>query len=261
MRVLSLSQVERQREELRKIISGLETVTEVLSYDGTLNGTPVLPVKGDVDLLILDAIADPVNTLDHLERLLPLYPRLNTVLVAPHNSSDLLLRALRMGVREVLRPPVSRPEMAGAIARIEQRQRSAGVSQGEVLAFISCKGGAGATFLATNLGYSLAALEQKKVLLIDLNLQFGDAALFVSDRRPAATLSDVVHDIDRLDSALVQSSVVEVLPNFGVLAAPEDPTLATEIRPEHIESLIRFARTLADIVILDVGRFQLLTYE
>ncbi len=112
--------------------------------------------------------------------------------------------------------------------------------RGEVMAFLSCKGGSGATFLATNLGYAIAAIQKKRVLLIDLNLQFGDAALFVSDRRPAATLSDVVRDIDQIDAALVQSSVVEVLPNFGVLASPEDPTHAAEIRPEHVERLVRF---------------------
>ena len=58
---------------------------------------------------------------------------------------------------------------------------------GKVLAFMPCKGGSGATFIATNLGYQLA--ETHSVLLIDLNLQFGDALSFVSDARPASTLA------------------------------------------------------------------------
>ena len=218
MRVLVVSADDRQRDELGKTLTGLGSVSQVVTHLGGLDDSPVLPIKGDFDFLLLDAGSDPGLTLDRLERLLPLYPGLNTVLVAPQNSADLLLRALRMGVREVLRPPVSRQEMLGALQRIDQRRRSAGASQGEVMAFVSCKGGSGATFLATNLGYALASIQKKKVLLIDLNLQFGDAALFVSDRRPAATLSDVVRDIDQIDAALLQSSVVEVLPNFGVLA-------------------------------------------
>ncbi|MEZ5610216.1 MAG: AAA family ATPase [Rhodocyclaceae bacterium] len=54
---------------------------------------------------------------------------------------------------------------------------------------MSCKGGSGASFLATNLGYALAERSGKRVLLIDLNLQFGDAVLYVSDHRPNISLA------------------------------------------------------------------------
>ncbi|MEZ5610217.1 MAG: hypothetical protein R3E45_07230 [Rhodocyclaceae bacterium] len=53
--------------------------------------------------------------------------------------------------------------------------------------------------------------------------------------------------------ALLKSAMIEVLPNFGVLAAPEDPTQSVDIRPTQIESLIRFARANFDYVILDVA--------
>src|SRR6185503_12407096 len=90
-----------------------------------------------------------------------------------------------------------------------------------VLAFVPCKGGSGATFLATNLGYQLAS-ENKKVLLVDLNLQFGDAALFVHDHKPAHTLADIAHNITRLDASFLAATVVNVSPNYALLAAPED---------------------------------------
>ena len=43
-------------------------------------------------------------------------------------------------------------------------------------------------------------------------------------------------------------------PNLGVLAAPEDPVHALDVKPEHIDVLMRIARSHFDFVILDVGR-------
>ena len=119
---------------------------------------------------------------------------------------------------------------------------------------MSCKGGSGATFLATNLGYALAALENKRVVLIDLNLQFGDASLFVSDSKPLATLADVAQQIHRLDHSLLASSMLNVTPNFALLAAPEDPVHADDVKPEHIDALLTLARQHYDFILLDVGR-------
>jgi len=39
-----------------------------------------------------------------------------------------------------------------------------------------------------------------------------------------------------------------------VLAAPDDPTQANDVHPEHIDALLRLARQHYDFVILDIGR-------
>ena len=119
---------------------------------------------------------------------------------------------------------------------------------------MSCKGGSGASFLATNLGYALARRTDKRVLLIDLNLQFGDAVLYLSDRRPASTLPDVTRDVQRIDMSLLKSAQIEILSNYSILASAEDPTQSMDIRPTQVEALLRFARANYDYVLLDVGR-------
>jgi pilus assembly protein CpaE len=115
-----------------------------------------------------------------------------------------------------------------------------------------CKGGAGATFLATNLGWQLA--ETRSVLLIDLNLQFGGALSFVHDGRAPCDIAVVAQDIRRLDASLLGSSTVKVAPNYSVLAAPEDVARAMEVKPEHIDAILALSVTLYDFVILDVSR-------
>jgi pilus assembly protein CpaE len=60
--------------------------------------------------------------------------------------------------------------------------------------------------------------------------------------------------IHRVDPAYLSASLVHPHPNLGVLAAPEDPVHALDVKPEHIDVLIRIARTTFDFVILDAGR-------
>ena len=169
-------------------------------------------------------------------------------------SQDFLLRAMRAGVREVLAARPAPADLVAAVDHVAEKLGSQGAAQGRVLAFISCKGGSGSTFLATNLAYALSAGGAKRVALIDMNLQFGDASLFVSDSKPLATLSDVATQIHRLDPSFLSSSMVAVTPNFSVLAAPSDPAHASDVKPEHIDAIIKLARRQYDFVVLDVGR-------
>lgn len=125
---------------------------------------------------------------------------------------------------------------------------------GMIVTFIGCKGGSGATFLATNLGYVLAEDDSRKVAVIDLNCLFGNASHYVSSRAPASTLADVARQVHRLDGPFLASSMIPVLPNYHVLAAPAEPEHALDIRPEQIDALLWTAASHYDIVIVDAGR-------
>lgn len=208
------------------------------------------------DLIIVDDLCQSAEELAVLERLTFRHPKMIFILVSEKVSHDLLISAMHIGVRDVLQTPLAPAALLGAISRIEQKMAVAASSheKGKVICFVPCKGGSGATFLATNLGYILAAEHGKKVALLDLNLQFGDATLFVWDRLPATTLADVAQHISRIDAAFLSSSMVHVLPNFDILAAPETPESAMDIHPEHIEAIVNLASQEYDYVILDLGR-------
>ncbi len=176
------------------------------------------------------------------------------MLLTDQNHPDLLIHAMRAGVREVLQLPLVHRAFHESMDRISAAAGVSGLRDGKILAFIACKGGSGATFISTNFGYALATLAAKKVLLIDLHGQFGDAALYVSDQKPSMTLSDVCAQIARVDGPFLDSCVVHVTPGFGVLAAADDAAHAKEAKPEHIDTILRVARQHYDYVLLDVGR-------
>lgn len=254
MKIAVLSRDERHLIELSRQLRARPGSDEVDMIAGTAARLSTMADEAAPDLLIVDAPRADEGELDQLERLGHLFPRMAFIVLSEDLSQDFLLRAMRAGVREVLAARPAAAELVAAVDHVAEKFGSQGAAQGKVLAFISCKGGSGATFLATNLAYALSAGGAKRVALIDMNLQFGDASLFVSDSKPLATLSDVATQIHRLDPSFLSSSMVSVTPNFSVLAAPSDPAHASDVKPEHIDAIIKLARRQYDFIVLDVGR-------
>jgi len=191
-----------------------------------------------------------------LERIVPRYPNMAIVLLSPNQSPDFLRQGMRIGLREILPVPLTGDALFETIGRIKQRLVAAHAPKrnGKILCFVGCKGGSGATFLAANLGYVLAEGSDKRIALIDLNPQFGDAVLHVSEQQPSSSVAEVSRQVHRLDASLLASSMVQVLPNFHVLAAAEEPDQALHTRPEQVEALLWVAASCYDIVIVDAGR-------
>jgi pilus assembly protein CpaE len=253
VKIAVLSRDERHLVELSRQLRNRPGTDAVDMISGTPARLSTLADDAVPDVLIVDQPRVDEDDLDQLERLGQLFPRMAFIVLSHDLSQDFLLRAMRAGVREVMPAAPSAADMSLALDRIAEKMGNHGAAQGRVLAFISCKGGSGSTFLATNLA---SALSQggKKVALIDINLQFGDASLFVTDTKPLATLSDVATQIHRLDASFLASSMMTVTPTYSILAAPSDPAHASDVKPEHIDAIVALARRQYDFVVLDVGR-------
>lgn len=254
MKIAVSSRDERHLVELARLLRNRPGSDEIDMIAGTPARLATLADDAVPDVLVVDQPRAEEGELEQLEQIAQMFPRLAFIVLSADLSQDFLLRAMRAGVREVLPAQPAPGLLHGAVERVLEKLGSAGAAQGKVLAFISCKGGSGSTFLATNLAYALAEGGSRRVALIDMNLQFGDASLFVSDTKPLATLSDVATQIHRLDPSFLASSMVGVLPNYSILAAPSDPAHASDVKPEHIDAILKLARRQYDYVVLDVGR-------
>lgn len=205
------------------------------------------------DLLLVDGMCCDPNELTLVEHVTTHHPRTAVVLLCASHTPEFLLNSMRAGVREVLPSPASAPALEAVVQRVAAKLANThGLPTGKVLAFMPCKGGSGATFLATNLAWQLA--ERDSVLLVDLNLQFGDALSFVSDEMPKSTIADVAREFSRLDASFLAASTVKVTPGLSLLAAPEDPSMAMEVKPEHIDAILNLAVLQYDFVLLDMSR-------
>jgi len=236
--------------------SNAENPHKILTINGDIHQVPAVTEQEHPDLLLLESSVNETSELQVLGNVTARFPSLGIIMLCSIQSPERLIEAMRVGVREALPTPPSRESLLSAVERFQQRikQASTPIGNGKVLAFVPCKGGSGATFLATNLAYILAAQENKRVALIDFNLQLGDAALFLSDSKSSISIADVTRQIHRLDGAFLASSMIHILPNLGILPAPNEPEKATEIKPEHVNPLLQVAINNYDYVILDISR-------
>ncbi|AYB61446.1 AAA family ATPase [Ralstonia solanacearum] len=206
------------------------------------------------DLLILEAAAFNPDDIQQLRRLTSEHPDTPCMLLTESPSADLLMRAMRAGVQCVLPWPPDAQEFRDELQRCTSHALSSTRHDGQVLSFLSCKGGSGTTFTAANFAHVLSARHGKHVLLVDLCQQYGDAAFLVTDQSPPATLANVCNQIDRLDAALLDTCVTHVGPGFDVLAGAGDPVKAGEIKAAHLERILVLAASLYDVVVSDLGQ-------
>jgi pilus assembly protein CpaE len=142
-------------------------------------------------------------------------------------SPALILGSMRAGAREFIQMPIVADEFRTVIDRVVEfcagRENSLN-THGRVIAVFSGKGGSGVSFFGTN----LAAAMGVPTLLVDLNLQAGDAASFLG-LETKYSLADFVHNRARLDDSLMTSLVTPHSRNLAMLAAPLEAHEAEDV--------------------------------
>lgn len=251
MKVALVSPNPHNLREMAATFAGLSH--QVVTAEGGKTRMRALAREAAPDLMLVEGMCCDTGELALVEATAAEHPEMAIVLLCPTHTPEFLLQSMRAGVKDVMPSPATPEALAALATRMEARQKGGTPRPGgKVVAFMSCKGGSGATFLATNTGWLLAA--SASVLLVDLNLQFGDALAALHDGKPPSTIADVAQAGSRLDATLLAASTVTVAPNFSVLAAPEDASQSVGIKPEHVDAILALAATQYDFVLLDVAR-------
>ena len=176
-------------------------------------------------------------------------PNTAIITAARDASPALILNSMRAGAREFIQIPIVAEEFRTVIDRVSEFCADGAIStkHGRVIAVFSGKGGAGVSFFGTN----LAAAMGVSTLLVDLNLQAGDAASFLGlDTK--YSLADFVHNRARLDDSLMTSLVTNHSANLAVLAAPLEAHEAEDIKPQDVSEILHLLKQRYDCVVLDL---------
>jgi pilus assembly protein CpaE len=227
-------------------------IREFTSYPPNLNDVPQMLTR-DFDVVIVDLDTDPEYALNLVKSICA--NGLTTVIVYSNQSDpDLLLRSMRAGAREFLTLPFDRDTMAEALGRassLRSAVRHAPRTDGELLVFLSAKGGSGVTTLACNSAVALAQDTGRKTLLIDLNLPLGDAAINLGIKADHSVVS-ALENFKRLDSSFLLSLLEKHGSGLFVLAAPSE-LAPTHVSDDAIDKLLEVARQNFDYVVVDAG--------
>ncbi|MGH9042805.1 MAG: AAA family ATPase [Acidimicrobiia bacterium] len=196
-----------------------------------------------------------------------------SILLAFADRPDASLREIvQAGADDLLRVPIDSDELAMALERSLEigrlRRVVAGTSTStdgaspfvatpsalaKVFTVSSATGGCGKTFLATNMALYLARHTRKRVVLVDLDLQFGEVSTALR-LRPKYTIYDALNqggDGDLEFGEHLSEYLVEHEGGFAVLSAPKEPAEADRITPADVTRILEQLRTRADYVVVD----------
>jgi pilus assembly protein CpaE len=181
------------------------------------------------------------------------------ILVASGESSRLLEQALDADVADVLLLPQLGENVVFSIRKAchagRRLQSEGGTSRrGRVVTVFSPKGGTGKTVTATNLACAAAKHAGKRTLLLDLDLQFGDAAIMLGIE-PEKTIHDLVVAPGELDSEKLAGYTTRHASGLDVLPAPLRPEDAELVTEGKITSLLEVARASYDVIVADTSPF------
>ena len=184
------------------------------------------------------------------------------VLLVAEAYNDLVETALNAGVDDVLVMPQLAETISFSIRKAHEtggRGRTFGphdpdAPRGRVVTVFSPKGGTGKTVLSTNLSAYLAGKTDKRVLLIDLDLQFGDAAIMLGID-PERTMYELVQAPGTLDAGKLAGYTTHHRSGLDVLAAPMRPEDAELVTEAKVLQLLDVAREAYDIVVVDTSPF------
>ncbi|QGY38852.1 histidine kinase [Pseudodesulfovibrio cashew] len=174
------------------------------------------------------------------------------VYLAGHKAdTDILIRAMRSGIREFLQYPIEENDFRAAIMRTAMRESLAGdeTEKGKIITVLSGKPGLGATTVAVNLAWRLNERFPSRTLLLDLRRPAGEIPYFL-DLKYEYTWGDLMQDISRLDTTYLQSVVTEHESGLHVLPAPGgDP----RPDPQSLYLILEQLRMIYDFVVVDTG--------
>ena len=159
------------------------------------------------------------------------------IVVLPQPCDVSLAQALSHQVRFTLGKVVARRDSGGS-----------GV-QGKMVVLIGPKGGSGKTLTATNLAVSLA-VAGRSVVVVDLDLQFGDVGLALG-LSPATTIYDLLTSGGSMDAEKLDAYLVRHPSGAKALLAPRRPDEAGRITVDFLREVYALLRTTHDVVIVD----------
>jgi pilus assembly protein CpaE len=251
LRVQLVGQGDERRTEVRDALAALGD--PVLNIE-EVEPDPDAPLDAAVDVTMVLFNGNDELSLSYLNTRAGTNPRPVLFALLHDRSPDLMKRVLRAGADELLFLPLDAGDATRALLKISENRRreEVHVGGGMIVSLVSLIGGTGVTSLAANLALALRYTFDKRVAVVDLDLQTGGMSVFLN-LEPERTIMALAEGTRKLDSIQLESALSKHASGIYLLAAPkriEDSELVTDAT---VGATLDLMRQLFDFVIVDCG--------
>jgi pilus assembly protein CpaE len=222
-----------------------------------LRGAPV------PDIIVIDADLDANGAIElarSLDESLPC-----VVILAATKPDPLALPALRAGVKDLVSAEGDVADIRKALERaasfLAMRAMPAAVAtvipviakpEGRIITIASPKGGVGKTTVATNVAVGLAKRYPQQIVLVDLDIHFGDCASALN-LEPEFSLPDTIQGAMTQDMLTLKSLLTRHETGLYVVPGSDSPVAADTVTPKDISNLLTMLATEFQFVVVDTA--------
>jgi len=179
------------------------------------------------------------------------HPACRVAVVMTTLDPALMLEAMRAGVSECIAEPITGQVLEQALQRLVALEPPA--TAGQVIAFVGAKGGVGTTTLAVNTATALARATKADVLLIDLHVGHGDAALYLG-AEPRFSVRDALANVHKVDASFFAGLVERSASGVNLLSSGTSPS-PERTDENRLRQLLDAGARMYGVTVLDVPRF------
>lgn len=264
VQVLSNSEESEKREGL----------VERLSSVGYLHVEDELVGEDSFDFNIIKALesdlSDVILMFEHYQgsgylssqRVTEHYPDKSVILVKTDDSKANVREIIRSGASDMVSYEEDIQSLTDMIYSIHQahlkkqeaiktKEERMIAQEGRVYPVLSTKGGTGSTFFASNFATMLARDKDSRVVIVDLDLDYGGVAT-AFNLQPDASVRDAIQDSLHLDSDLMESYLEEHKSGVFVLSGGSGPDIGSSLTSEDVDVVITLLKQSFDHIILDL---------
>jgi pilus assembly protein CpaE len=262
VRLMSFVLDGRSEASLNSCFSQLSISNATIKRGGIVRAIQYLSTGRSPETIIVDISGSdmPASQVHNLAELCE--PGVTVIAIGDRNDVGLYRDLVQAGVSEYIVKPVTVQLLAKALSSTPTVAEGSPISWklGKMVAVVGARGGVGATTLAMNLALYLANRQNRRVLLLDLDLQNGDCALALN-LSPTPGLREALVNPVRIDSVFIERTVAILGDHLFVLSAEEPLRGNAEFTAEAVETLVSVLRTQFHYIIADVPRIPAAPYR
>lgn len=259
IRILIADDIVETRNLIIKLLSMREDDYEVVAQAGNGQEAVDMIAKYDPDIVLMDINMPVLNGLEAAEIIEERYPNVLVIIMSVQSDSEYLKKAMFHGAKDYIIKPFTFDQIVESIdgtynkyhGRVPTRPKEAD-HHAKLSAFFGTKGGVGKSVLASNYGLLISKETSKKILIWDMDLQFGDMALLF-DKQRGKNISNLVDEAAYKNHEAASEFIEKIGENLHLLCAPTSPEKAEYISKDIIMQLLDILRHQYDHIIFDLG--------
>lgn len=261
IKVLIADDIEDTRKVIIKILNLEQDSFEVVGEATNGEEAISLITKVKPDIVLMDINMPILNGLEATEKITSEFPDVTVIIMSVQGENEYLKKAMFYGAKEYIIKPFNYESLVETIKvtyekyQFKQNKRETNEQskmEGKVISFFSSKGGVGKSVLSLNCGLVLSKEPNKRILLIDMDLQFGDISMLVNQYNQKNIL-DAIDENQCESYENLKPYLFKYKENLDILFAPNNPEAAEYINKESINKIIKVVIKQYDYIIIDTG--------